>query len=149
MTPLFRMIVIVLILAAPLTLWAIGRHFATNPNGLQEDARRIGEEVGRLEQALKNREEERKQAVQELLSQQRTLAETLQRFQELNQQWPDLNALARVAGAEESDEEIAYRLIIWYIKIALSERSEELPVVLRRLENDYQQLHSGRPISVR
>jgi hypothetical protein len=142
------MIVIVLVLAAPLTLWAIGRHFASIPSSSQETARR-DQEVGRLVQAHKRRDEARKQAVQELLSQRCTLPQTLQRFQELNREWPDMIVMARVARAKESDEQIAYRLILAYVEMALSEQSEELVVVLHRLKNDYQKLQNDRQIAVR
>jgi hypothetical protein len=113
------------------------------------EAARREAEVEHLEQALKRREEARRQAVQELLSQRCTLKETLLRFQALNQEWPDIIVMARVAGAEESDEEIAYRLILQYVQIALSERSEESAAALRRVENDYQQLHTGSPRPIR
>jgi hypothetical protein len=144
MTTFFRTTIIILVLATPLTLWAIGLHFARIPSSVQEAARRRGEEVERLEQALKRREEARHQAVQELLCQHRTLTQTLQRFQELNQEWPDLSALARIAGAKESDEEIAYRLIIWYVQMTLTGQAEELAAVLQRLEKEYRQSQAGR-----
>lgn len=148
MNALLRTTVIVLVLAAPLALWAIGLRFVWIPSGSQEAVGR-GQELERLEKAIKRRDESQCQAVQELLSQRRTLAETLQHFQELHRHWPDLNALARVAGVKESDEAIAYRLILNYVEMILSGQSEELPVVLRRLKNDYQQLQNDRQIGVR
>jgi hypothetical protein len=138
------MTAIVLIVAVPLTLWAIGLHFALIPSGSQETVGR-GQEVERLEQALKRREEARHQAVQELLAQRCTLKETLLRFQALNREWPDIIAMARVAGAEWSDEEIAYQLILKYVEMALSGQAEESTAALRRVEHDYQQLHAGSP----
>jgi len=143
MKALLRMASIVLVVAVPLTPWAIGLHFVLIPSGSQEAVGR-GQEVERLEQALKRREEARHQAVQELLSQRCTLKEALLRFQALNREWPDIIVMARVAGAEWSDEEIAYQLILKYVEMALTGQAEESAAALRRVENDYQQLHGGR-----
>lgn len=143
MQTLLRTAAIVLVVAAPLTVWAIAVHFVRMPRDFENIAGR-GQALERLEQAIKRREEARSQAVQDLLSQRRTLAETLKHFQELNRQWPDLSAMARVAGVKEPDEEIAFQLILRHVELALSGRSEELAVVLRRLEKDYQQLQNGR-----
>lgn len=148
MTSLFRTIVIVLVLAAPLALWTIGVRFAWIPNVFQENSR-CDDNVERLELALKRREEARRQAVQKLLFQSCNLSQTLQRFQELNQEWPDLSVMARVAGAKESDRDIAYRLILDYVRMALWKQSEELTVVLRRLKEDYQQLQRSDQIPIR
>lgn len=145
MQTLLRTAAIALVVAAPLTLWVLGLRFVSIPRGFREAARRE-EEVERLEQALKRREEARYQAVQELLSQRCTLQETLRRFQTSNQEWPNIIAMARVALSEESDEEIAYRLLRRYLEDALAKRPEESAAVLRRLENDYQQFKNQKAI---
>lgn len=149
MPSLFRTTVIVVALAAPLTLWAIGHHFIWIPSASQENTHCQVGEGERLEKALEHRQEARRQAVQKLFSQRCTLAQTLQRFQELNQEWPDIRAISRVAWEEKSDEEIAFRLILVYVRMVLSGQSEKLTVVLRRLQEDYQQLQSSKQIAGR
>ena len=97
------------------------------------------EDLRRLERATLRRLESRRQAVQEWIAQRRTLTETMQEFQELEDEWPppDLNLLRK---KWPSDEARHYGLIQIYVEVILHERPEELAAALRRLESDYRKL---------
>jgi hypothetical protein len=130
------------VVAGLLTLGVFTLRFACSPADSQETRR--GEELQKLQRATLRREQARRQAVQEWMAQRRSLAETMQRFQELDHDWPDYSEARLREKLPESDVERHYRLILSYARAELQGRSEELATVLRRLENEYQQLQAGR-----
>jgi hypothetical protein len=108
-----------------------------------QEQRRV-EELDRLREATLHREEARRQAVQEWIAQRRSLAETMQRFQDLDHDWPDYHAAWLREKLPESEAERQYRQIVNYVKTVLQGRAEELAAVLCRLENEYRQLQAGK-----
>ncbi len=100
---------------------------------------RRGEQLQKLERATRSHLEARRQAVHEWIAQRRTLAETLQRFQE----WPDYSAMARKQWPV-SDQERRYQHIRFQVELLQHGRPAELAPVLRRLEKDYRQLQAGK-----
>jgi hypothetical protein len=104
------------------------------------------EEIQRLQQVTQRHQEGQYQAVQEWMTQHCTLAETMQRLQELEEErdrdWPGYTSTVW-EHAQLSDQERHYQFILLSVKEALSGRPEELTVVLRRLEKDSQQLQTG------
>jgi len=124
-----------------LTLGVFGLRLAWSPSDLQRESRRV-EELQRLRRAMDRRTEARQQAAQEWIAQRCTLAETMQRFQELDGEWPDYITLRRKWWP--SDDERHYRVLLAHVGGALEGRPEELAGVLRRLEKDYQQLQASR-----
>jgi hypothetical protein len=67
----------------------------------------------------------------------------MQRFQELDQEWPAYITKLRNTMSE-SDEQRHYWVIFAYVEAALQERPEELAAARSRLEKDYRQLQDGR-----
>jgi Flp pilus assembly protein TadB len=141
MNALIRTTVVALVVGL-LTLSVFALRMLYPPNEAQEDRR--GEELQRLQRATLHRQEARRQAVQEWIARHRSLAETMERFQELDHDWPDYSEARLREKLPESDVERHYRLILSYMRAELQGRSEELAAVLRRLENEYQQLQAGR-----
>jgi septal ring factor EnvC (AmiA/AmiB activator) len=123
-----------------LTLGVFGLRFAWSPSDILREIRR-GEEIQGLRRITDRRTEARQKAVQEYIAQRRTLAETMQRFQESDHEWPYYDA---VLWKCSSDDEKHYRQLIGHVEGALEGRPEELAAVLRRLEKDYQQLQASR-----
>lgn len=124
-----------------LAVCVFGLRFGCSPSAFQKEIRR-GENLERLKQATFRRVEARRQAVQEWIAQRYSLAETMQRFQEWEREWPDYSAIVRKTQTE-SDEKRYYRIIGSHVEAVLQGRPEELASALCRLEKDYQQLQAG------
>lgn len=106
-----------------------------------------GEELDQLHEFVLNREKSQRQAVQEWIVQRRTLAETMQRFQELDQEsdeiWPGRIRIIRT-NPKLSAENRSYGSIRHLVESILREHPEELALALCRLEKDFQRLGSWR-----
>jgi hypothetical protein len=126
------------------TLGVFGLRFAYSPGDYQKfvqiNDRR--EDLLRKWEAYRGRLESRKQAVREWIAQRRTLAETVQRFQELDREWGDTSAIGRPMWPG-TEEEIRYQHIRSIVELLLQGRPQELAPVLRRLEMNYRQLQAG------
>jgi hypothetical protein len=120
-----------------------GLPFACSPEDSLESSRRK-QQLDELHRAVEYRREAREQVVLELIAQRRTLVEAIQEFQELDHEWPDFSAAPPQKPAEGAQER-KYQHIRELVEALLHDRPEELAKVLRRLEQDYQQLHAGRP----
>jgi hypothetical protein len=118
-----------------------------SPGDLQEMIRR-SEEIHRLERAMLRRHQAMRQAAQACIAQRCTLAETIQRWQELEQEMgqelPFYSVILRQHPIPTSDEERHYGGILANIEAILRGQPEELAAVLRRLEKEYQQLLADR-----
>ena len=114
---------------------------AASPLDSREGQR--GEELRRLEQITALRREARRQAVSDLIAQRDTLSETLHRFEELDEEWPNYSAGIR-KSLPVSDDDRHYAVLLTYVHAILQERPEQLPFVLNRLQEDYQKLRDSR-----
>jgi hypothetical protein len=138
---------VVALVVGLLTLGVFGLRFACSPGDyerfLQESRRQ--EELRDLKQAISRREEAIRQATHDYIAERCTLAESIQRLRQLEQEWlpsADHNLVRETSGM--SDEKRHYELIMNYVRSILRGRSEELATVVRRLEKDYQRLQAGR-----
>jgi hypothetical protein len=137
----------IVIVIGLLTIGIFGIRYACYPRDLLSVIHRA-EEVEQLHQAMLRRQESQNQAAQEWMTQRCTWEETMQRLRELDQEmdqaWP---GYSRMVGESTklSAEERHYQFIFHYVTTVPRGRPEELAVVLRRLEKDSQQLHSGSP----
>jgi hypothetical protein len=107
-----------------------------------------GEELRRLEQITALRIEARRQAVRELIAQRCTLSETLHRFEELDEEWPNYSAGIR-KSLPVSDDDRHYEVLLAYVRAILRERPEQLRSVLNRLQEDYRKLRDGQELPLR
>jgi hypothetical protein len=129
-----------------LTVGFLSLRFAYSPGDFQEMIRR-NEELRRLHQAMLHRRQLMQQAAQAYIAQRCTLAETMQRWQEseqeLGQEWPVYRDILRLPP-QLSGEERYYGGIMVQVETILRGQPEELAAVLRRLEKEYQQLRADR-----
>jgi hypothetical protein len=130
-----------------LTLGCFTLRFAGSPGDFSEMLHR-SEEIERLQQATLRREQAMRQAAQAYIAQRCTLAQTMQRWrqleQELGQEWPLYQDILRRHLTPIADEERHYEGIVAIVDAILRGHPEELVTVLRRLETEYQQLRAYR-----
>ena len=100
-----------------------------------------GEELERLDEATLRRIEARQRVVDEVIDGRRSLAEAIERFQELDRECPDYSKV--IPAWAESSHERRYRCLLAMVKGSLRDRPEELSALLRRLEHEYQQRPAG------
>lgn len=150
MNSLVRTIAITLI-ASMLTLGVFGLRFVCAPGAYRQFLRetRRQEELRELERVSLQRRESQRRAVEEWIAERRTLPETFQRFQELEQEWldqalPDYPTGVWKALSGWPDGERHLRLIEIHAEASLYGRPEELAPVLDRLEKNYRELRTGK-----
>lgn len=106
------------------------------------------EEMQRVQQATLRHEDGMRQVAQAYIAQRCTLAQAMQRWQELEQElgqnWPVYQNILRKPLTPISDEERHYEGIVVNIKAILRGQPEGLAAVLRRLEKEYRQFRAGR-----
>lgn len=122
--------------------------FACSPGDWLEIIRR-SEELDRVERATLRCEEAKWHLAQAYIAQRCTLAQAMQRWQQLEQElgkeWPVYSDILR-HPLQMSDEERHYRGILADVEAVLRGQPEKLAAVLRRLDKDYQQLQAGRAV---
>jgi hypothetical protein len=109
---------------------------------------RRSEEMQHVQQATLRREYGMRQVAQACIPQRCTLAQAMQRWQELEkelgQEWPLHRDILRQKLAPLPDEQRHYEGIIANVEASLRGQPEKLAAVLSRLEKEYQQLGVGR-----
>lgn len=148
MYALARISAVVLVVSL-LTLGAVGLRIAFAPEDCQillEESRRY-EKLQQLQRATLRHGEALQHAAQEYIAQRCTLAEAMQRVQELEQElgreWPAYAPILRQPQPLPDDGR-HYGIILAYVAAVLRSQPEELAAVRRRSEKDYQQLQAGR-----
>jgi hypothetical protein len=136
--------VLVIGFASVLAVCLLGLRFTCSPVDLSPFYQ--GQQLEQLRRATIGRVEARRQVVRELIGQRCTLVDALEQLEQLDGDWPDYRDKAPEDPRAESVEERNYRFIRWEVEEALHERPEELSAVLRRLEKEYQELPSDRPV---
>jgi hypothetical protein len=140
---IFGIVFVVVLLA----LYLVSIRDACSQRDWLRESRRT-EEIQRLRQVTRRYQEGQYQAVEEWISQRCTLAETMQRLKELEQErdreWPGYTSTVWV-HTQLSDQERHYQCVLDHVKTVLHERPEDLTVVLRRLEKDSKQLQTSSP----
>jgi hypothetical protein len=143
MNPLIRTATIAIVVSV-LAVCVVSLRFACSPADLS--AIRRSEELEQLQEATFRRLEARRRVVRELIDRRFTLAEALERFEELDQEWPDYREVGPRIRALGSGEEWSYRHILAIVEEILHDRPEEAAAVLRRLEKEYQRHHVRRGV---
>jgi hypothetical protein len=128
--------------ACPLTYpapWDPGRR-----NSMAEEVMRK-EHLKQLHEASFRRLEARWQIAQKVIARQRSLAEAIEQFRDLDRQWPDVRSGAEIPELLwMSEDEWDGRAVIDQVRQVLADRPDEAAAVTDRLEKELQQLLAER-----
>ena len=103
------------------------------------------ERIARFEEASLRRLDTKKQIAEEVISRRRSLAEAMQLFRALDQEWPKFgSAEKRLHDLGISEDEWGGRGVIVTVKDVLKHRPDEAAVVVGRLEKELQELLADR-----
>ena len=105
-----------------------------------------GEQLQQLREASYRRFGAKWQIAQEVIAGRRSLAEAVEQFRILNQQWPPIPRPERIILGRlgMSEEEWDAREVLRFVELVLADRPEEAAAVIGRLEKELQQLLADR-----
>ena len=104
-----------------------------------------GEKLKQLREASSRRIEARWQIAKEVIAGQRSLAEALEQFRNLDRQWPEFRADTKMPElAWMSEDELDGRAVIAQVRQVLADRPDEAAAVAGRLEKELQQLLAAK-----
>jgi hypothetical protein len=113
-------------------------------NSMAEELTRR-EHLKELHEASFRRIEAKWQIAQEVIARQRSLAEAIEQFQDLDRQWPDVRAGTEIPELQwMSEDEWDGRTVIDQVRQVLADRPDEAAAVAERLEKELQQLLADR-----
>jgi hypothetical protein len=96
-------------------------------------------------EALRRQRQAKRQVAQEVMAQRRSLAQAIEQFQALDQDWPE--GRLRFQTPQDfgmSEEQWVGRSVIYYVKQVLADRPGEAAKVVGRLEKELQELLAAR-----
>jgi hypothetical protein len=129
-------------LVGPLTYPRRGEYYSRA--SLDEELART-ERLKRLREASHRRAEAKRQVATEVIARQRSLAEVLEQYRELNRQWPDIRTgFTKPEDLWMSEDEWDSRAVIEKVRQVLADRPDEADAVAGRLEMELQQLLADR-----
>ena len=103
------------------------------------------EHLNQLHEASFRRLKTKWQIAQEVIARQRSLAEALEQFRDLDRQWPDIRSQTkRPELLWMSEDEWDGRAVIDQVRQVLAERPDQANAVAGRLEKELQQLLAQR-----
>ena len=104
------------------------------------------EELDQREAAIRRRREAKAHVAAEVIARRRSLAETVEQFRILNQEWPPIPRPERIILGRlgMSEEEWDARVVLRFVELVLADRPEEAAAVIGRLEKELQQLLAER-----
>ena len=104
-----------------------------------------GEKLKQLREASSRRIEARWQIAKEVIAGQRSLAEAIERFRDLDRQWPELRADTKMSELVlMSEYELDGRTVIDQVRQVLANRPDEAAAAAGRLEKELHQLLADR-----
>jgi hypothetical protein len=113
-------------------------------NSMAEEAIRT-EHLKQWHEASMRRIEAKWQVAKEVIAGQRSLAEALEQFRDLDRQWPDIRSETnRPEDLWMSEDEWDGRAVLEQVRQVLSDRPDEAAAVADRLEKELQQLLAER-----
>jgi hypothetical protein len=116
---------------------------AGRPSLAEEIAQR--ERLDRLQEATLRRLNAIEQIAEEVIARRRSLAEAMEQFRALDQEWPQFNVDAEKAKALGiSEDEWVGRRVIGWVRTVLDGRPDEAAAVVGRLEKELQELLADR-----
>jgi hypothetical protein len=100
------------------------------------------EELDQREDAIRHRRQTKEHVAAEVIARRRSLAEAVEQFRILNQQWPPIPRPERIILGRlgMSEEEWDAREVLRFVELVLADRPEEAAAVIGRLEKELQQL---------
>jgi hypothetical protein len=111
----------------------------------------LAEELARTERlkllrdASYRRVEDKWQGAQEVIAGQRSLAEAIEQFRDLDRQWPDIRTgIQKPEDLWMSEDEWDGRAVIEQVRQVLADRPDEATAVVGRLEKELRQLLAER-----
>ena len=124
----------------------------TYPRRGENDSRAsLAEELARTERlkqlrdASHRRAEAKRQVAAEVIARQRSLAEALEQFRELDRQWPDIRTgIKKPEDQWMTEDEWDGRMVIEQVRQILADRPDEAAAVADRLEKELQELLADR-----
>src|SRR5262249_46673917 len=122
-----------------LAVGVLSLRFACTPMDFREDLRSA--ELDKMRRANLDRREARDHVVRALIGQRGTVAEAIAHFLELDRQWPEV--ISKVL-AYQFQEERFYQNIRLRVKEMLHDHPEQASIVVRRLEQEYEELRTER-----
>jgi hypothetical protein len=103
------------------------------------------EHLKQLQEASLRRINAKWQIAQEVIARQRTLAEAIEQFRDLDRQWPDIRTQTkRPEDLWMSEDEWDGRAVLDQVRQVLAGRPDEAAAVAGRLEKELQQLLADR-----
>jgi hypothetical protein len=103
------------------------------------------EQLKQLREASLRRLEAKWQIATEVIARQRSLAEAMEQFRELDRQWPDLRSgITKPEDLWMSEDEWDGRAVIEQVRQVLADRPDEAAAVAGRLEKELQRLLAER-----
>ena len=116
---------------------------AGRPSLAEEIAQR--ERLDRLQEATLRRLNAIEQIAEEVIARRRSLAEAMEQFRALDQEWPQFGLGAEKAKALGiSEDEWVGRRVIGWVRTVLDGRPDEAAAVVGRLEKELQELLEAR-----
>ena len=103
------------------------------------------ERLNQLREASFRRVEAKRQVVKEVIAGRRGLTEAIERFRDLDRQWPDIRTGIKKPELQwMSEDEYDGRTVIDQVRQVLADRPDEAATVADRLEKELQQLLAER-----
>ena len=103
------------------------------------------ERLKQLRDASHRRAEAKRQVAAEVIARQRSLAEALEQFRELDRQWPDIRTgIKKPEDQWMTEDEWDGRMVIEQVRQILADRPDEAAAVADRLEKELQELLADR-----
>ena len=103
------------------------------------------EQLDQQEAALHRQRQTKRRVAGEVIARQRSLAEAIEQFRALDQEWPEsLTAPHRPVILRMSEDEQSGRDVLYFVQLVLADRPDEATVVAARLEKELQQLLADR-----
>ena len=131
MNPLIRTASIAVVVSV-LAGCVFSLRFAWTPADLSAIHR--NEELEQLRAATYRRVDARRRVVRAVIDRRRTLAEAIERLEELDQKWPNYSEAVPEVSTLGTREERHYRYLLGEVEEILRDRAEDAAAVLRRLE---------------
>jgi hypothetical protein len=103
------------------------------------------EQLDQQEAALRRQRRAKRRVVAEVIARQRSLAEAIEQFRTLDQEWPELPSA--VPTPEElgiSADEWGGRDVLYFVRLVLADHPAEAAAVAERLEKELQELLADR-----
>src|SRR5262249_55605118 len=129
MNPLIWTAIVAVVLGL-LVVCVFSLRFACSPADLSAIHR--NEELEQLRAATLRRVDARQRVVREVIDRRRTLAEAIERLEELDREWPDYSEKVPEVPPLGTREERSYRYLRQEVEAILRDRPEEVTSVLRR-----------------